>query len=215
MQAVFEFIDVKFKNILDLPEMLIERNKITTLLGPSGSGKTTTLRLLNKMLSPTSGRILFNNIDLSTINSISHRRQVTMLSQNPAMFAGTIRDNLIIGLKLQSKPIPDDHVLNTVLEHIKLEKTLDNPVQNLSGGEKQRLALGRVLLLDPEVYLLDEPSSALDDATEEIIIAMVTNHVREKEKTLVMVTHSHVIAEKYSDAIITIANGRCSIRRDN
>jgi ABC-type bacteriocin/lantibiotic exporter with double-glycine peptidase domain len=79
--AMFEFIDVKYMDILDLPAFLIVKEKVTTLVGASGSGKTTILRMLNKMISPTQGRILFNGIDLREINSVAHRRQVTMLSQ--------------------------------------------------------------------------------------------------------------------------------------
>ncbi len=211
--TLFEFIDVKYKNILDLPRLFIEKKKIITIVGPSGSGKSTILRLLNKMLSPTQGRILFNNTDLSQINSVTHRRHVTMLSQNPAMFEGNIRDNLNVGLKFQDKNFLSDDVLLGILEKLKLKKELDSSTNTLSGGEKQRLTLGRVLLLNAEVYLLDEPSSSLDDETEESIIQMVTEHVRKEAKTLVMVTHSNAIAEKYSDVIIEISDGSCCSNR--
>ncbi|MEN6463327.1 MAG: ABC transporter ATP-binding protein [Syntrophomonas sp.] len=210
---MFEFVNVKYKNILDLPALHIEKKRITTLVGPSGSGKTTILRLLNKMISPTEGTILFNDTDLSQINSIAHRRQVTMLSQNPAVFEGNIRDNLTMGLKFQDQSIPGDDLLKGILEQVKIRKPLDSTAYTLSGGEKQRLALGRVLLLDPQAYLLDEPSSSLDDVTEEIIIEMVTKHVKEKGKTLIMVTHSQVIAEKFSDTIIEISGGKCLNKR--
>lgn len=212
---MFKFIDVRYKGILDLPTLYIEKGKITTLVGASGSGKTTILKMLNKMISPTQGRILFNGVDLKEINSVAHRRRVTMLSQSPAMFEGSIRDNLIAGLRFQQREIPSDEVLYQVLEQVKLKKSLESSANTLSGGEKQRLALGRVLILNPDVYLLDEPSSALDDETEEIIIHMVTEHVRRENKTLVMATHSKAIAEKYSDTIIEISEGRCSSRRCN
>lgn len=212
---MFEFVDVKFKEIIDLPALCLESKKITTLVGASGSGKTTILKMLNKMLSPTHGKIMFNNYDLSRINSVAHRRQVAMLSQNPALFEGNIRENLLIGLKLQGKDLPGDDAVLGVMAQIKLSKPLDSPVHTLSGGEKQRLALGRVLLLNPAVYLLDEPSAALDEKTEEMIIQMVTKHVREKNKTLVMVTHSKAIAEQYADTMIEIVSGRCFRRRDN
>ncbi|MEW5785546.1 MAG: ABC transporter ATP-binding protein [Bacillota bacterium] len=205
--ALFEFSEVKFKDLLDLPALAIEKERITTLVGPSGSGKTTILKLLNKMLSPTGGRIMFNGADLGRVNPVVHRRQVAMLSQSPVIFEGTIRDNLQIGLKFQEKDLPDDTVLLEILERVKLLKPLDSAAQTLSGGEKQRLALGRVLLLDAAVYLLDEPSAALDDQTEELIIEMINAHVRAAKKSLVMVTHSKAIAEEYSDTIIKIING--------
>ncbi|MBS3943505.1 MAG: ABC transporter ATP-binding protein [Dethiobacter sp.] len=212
---MFEFIDVKFKEIIDLPALCFERKKITTLIGASGSGKTTILKMLNKMLSPTHGRIIYNHTDLRRINSVAHRRQVAMLSQNPAIFEGNIRENLLIGLKLQEKDLPGDDAVLGVMEQVKLNKPLDSPVYTLSGGEKQRLALGRILLLNPEVYLLDEPSAALDENTEEMIMQMVTGHVRKKNKTLVMVTHSKAIAEQYADTVIEIVSGRCFRRGEN
>lgn len=210
---MFQFIDVQYKDILDVPSLLIEKGKITTLVGTSGSGKTTLLRMLNKMLSPTQGRIMFKAHDLETLNTVTHRRQVTMLSQNPIMFDGSIRDNLNIGLKFHGKNVGSDEMLLSMLERVKLKKSLDTSPHVLSGGEKQRLALGRVLLLNSEIVLLDEPSAALDDETEETIIKMVVEYVRIENKTLVMVTHSKIMAEKQSDIIIEISEGRCrSIR---
>lgn len=207
---MFQFIDVRYEDILDVPSLFIEKGKITTLVGVSGSGKTTILRMLNKMLSPTQGRIMFHDTDLGAINTVTHRRQVTMLSQNPVVFEGSIRDNLNIGLKFQEKSLLNDDVLLDMLENVKLKKALDMSPSILSGGEKQRLALGRVLLLNSEIYLLDEPSAALDDETEQTIIQMVTEYVRKENKTLVMVTHSKAMAEKYSDTIIEVSEGRCS-----
>lgn len=205
---MFKFIDVKYKDIVDIKKLNIDSGKTTTIIGASGSGKTTVLRMLNKMISPTQGTILFNDVDLKKINSLYHRRQVTMLSQTPAMFEGNIRDNLNIALKFQERELPDDEILYSILEQLKLKKPLDSSVAVLSGGEKQRLALGRMLLLDPQVFLLDEPSSALDNETEEMIIKMLNQRVN-KDKTIIMVTHSKAIAEKYSDTIIEMSHGRC------
>ena len=204
---MFQFINVKYRDIIDLPRLSIEKGKVTTLVGASGSGKTTILRMLNKMLSPTQGKIMFMDTELGDIDSLAHRRQVTMLSQNPVVFEGSIRDNLNIGLKFQEKSLLSDDALLSMLEKVNLKKGLDASPKALSGGEKQRLALGRVLLLNSEIYLLDEPSASLDDETEETIIQRVTEYVRKDNKTLVMVTHSKAMAEKYSDTMIEIAEG--------
>lgn len=204
---MFQFKEVKYKEILDLPDLYINSG-ITVLLGASGSGKSTILKMLNKMISPTQGIILYQGKNLKDLSSIEHRRNVTMLSQNPTMFEGNIRDNLTIGLEFQGKEIPDELELAEILKQVQLKKELSESVLNLSGGEKQRLALGRLLLLDPQVYLLDEPSSALDDNTEEIIIQMITEHVKKRDKSAIMVTHSKNIAEKYADEILQIGHGR-------
>ncbi len=209
---MFEFIEVKYLEVVDIPYLYISEG-LTVLLGASGSGKTTVLRLLNKMISPTQGRILFNGKNIKQINSVEHRRNVTMLSQNPAMFEGNIRDNLTIAFRFQEKDIPADQKLYRILAKVQLNKELKTPVNQLSGGEKQRLALGRIFLLDPSVYLLDEPSSALDQDTEDMIIKMVYEHIKNAKKSAVMITHSKSVAEKYGDEIIEMAGGKILYRR--
>ncbi|WP_045218630.1 ABC transporter ATP-binding protein [Desulfonatronum thioautotrophicum] len=206
---MFEFIDVQYENILELPHLVIGTEQVTSLVGASGSGKTTVLRLLNKMISPTSGRILFQGEDLGQRDSVRHRRDVVMLSQNPAIFEGTVGDNLRAGPRFQEKEPPGDETLKPLLEQVRLVKALDEPADKLSGGERQRLALARVLLLKPRVYLLDEPSSALDEETEQLIFDMLTAHVRSTGTTIIMVTHSRAVARKYSDTIISMSAGKC------
>ncbi len=209
---MFEFKNVTYKSILDIPSLKIDKEKITTIVGQSGSGKTTILKLLNKMISPTSGEIYFNGEYMEKLNTIEHRRQVTMLSQASVLFDGNIKDNLTAGLRFQKKDIPNDEDLEQMLNNVKLMKCLDSPTDRLSGGEKQRLALGRVLLLDSPVYLLDEPSSALDELTAEAVIEMITGYIKSKNKTLIMVTHTNAIADKYSDTVIEVSKGGANER---
>jgi putative ABC transport system ATP-binding protein len=211
---MFEFVDVKYKNILDVPELQIEKEKITTLIGSSGSGKTTLLKMLNKLISPTEGKILYNGTDLHSIDSVLHRREVLMLTQNPAIFEGSIKDNLNAGLVFQGKKLIPDTILKQTLEQVKLNKDLDTSANTLSGGEKQRLALGRILVLNPCIFLLDEPSSALDDETEDVLIQMLIEYVQKSRKTIIMVTHSKAVAQKYSDVIIEISEGKIKGRLD-
>lgn len=211
---MFEFIDVKYKNIIDIPLLQIEKEKITTLIGSSGSGKTTVLKMLNKMISPTEGKVLYKENDLRSIDSVSHRREVAMLSQNPAMFEGSIRDNFNSGIMFQGKGLLSDTILKQTLDQVKLNKDLDVLVNTLSGGEKQRLALGRIMILNPSVYLLDEPSSALDDETEDVLMQTIIEYIKKNNKTIVMVTHSKTIAQKYSDVIIEISEGKSKRRLD-
>ncbi|MCX8131721.1 MAG: ABC transporter ATP-binding protein [Clostridia bacterium] len=199
--------NVKYKGILRIAKLEIKSGKVTCIVGESGSGKSTLLKLLNKMISNDEGNIMFEGIPLDKLNSITLRRNVAMLPQSPAIFPGSIRENLLIGLKFSEKPIVDDNTLNETLEFVSLTKALDEDAEVLSGGEKQRLALGRILLLDPPVFLLDEPSSALDENTEHIIIEKLVEHVKSRNKTMIMVTHSIKIAQKFSDEIIEIRNG--------
>ena len=131
-----------------------------------------------------------------------------MLPQSPVIFPGDIRDNLLKGLRFSEKPDAPDSRMNEIISELHLNKSLDDDISQLSGGEKQRIALARVILMDPEVYLLDEPSSALDEETEKTMIDFLVKHSRINKKTLIMVTHSKKIASEYSDEIAEIENGR-------
>ncbi|PKM50426.1 MAG: ABC transporter ATP-binding protein [Firmicutes bacterium HGW-Firmicutes-7] len=201
---MFSLKEVKYKNILNVKHLHIKKNKITCIIGESGSGKTTLLRLLNKLISCDSGEITYNEQSLKVIDSVELRRNVVMLPQAPAIFSGSIKDNLLIGLKFSEKPLLSDDHLTEVLNLVNLNKELHDNAENLSGGEKQRVALGRVILLHPEVLLLDEPSSALDEDTEYLIIDALVNYTRENNKTMIMVTHSKKVAHQFSDEIIEI-----------
>ena len=133
-----------------------------------------------------------------------------MLSQNPVTFPGTVRDNLLMGRKFQEKDMLSDDILKKSLHAVKLDKSLDEDIDKLSGGEAQRLAIARLMLCDSEVYLLDEPSSALDDLTEDFVIKTMVDMARDKNKTIIYVTHSKDMADKYSDKLIKIVDGRIS-----
>lgn len=205
---MFILKNVTYQHILDIQDLNIMQYKVTCIVGESGSGKSTLLRLLNKLISCDTGEIFYHDQPLSSINSVELRRCVAMLPQLPAIFPGSVRDNLLIGMKFAEKPIVDDAKLREVLTIVHLKKELDADSDKLSGGEKQRLALGRVILLDPDVFLLDEPSSALDEETERIIIEQLVAYTKKTKKTLIMVTHSKKVAETYSDHIIEIHQGK-------
>ncbi len=204
---LFEIKNVSYKDILFIDSLKIEEGEITCILGKSGGGKTTLLKLLNHLYSYDTGSITFKGDELKEIDPIDLRRKVVMLGQNPAVFPGTVRDNLILGLRFHGIEYNDEQLLE-ILKKVYLDIDLDADASNLSGGEKQRLALGAVLLLNPKIMLLDEPSSALDEDTEEFIIDMVVNYIKKKNGTLIMVTHSGGIAREYADRIIRVDKGR-------
>jgi putative ABC transport system ATP-binding protein len=165
------------------------------------------LKLLNKLISCDSGEIFYDNQPLRDWDAVTLRRDVIMLPQSPAIFSGTIKDNLLIGLRFSEKQLVLDDKLYEILERVSLNKPLDEAAEKLSGGEKQRIALGRVLLMAPKVLLLDEPSSALDEATEHKIMDVLINYTKQNNKTLIMVTHSKKVATCFSDEIIEVKKG--------
>lgn len=198
---------VRYKEILRIDEVEIPHGKVTCIVGPSGTGKTTLLKMLNRMVTPDEGEVFYRGKDIKEIDSVELRRRVVMLPQIPVVFEGDLRENLVIGCRFAEKPLPGDDALKEALAMVKLDKEFPADTAKMSGGEKQRLALARVLLTNPETLLLDEPSASLDQETERLVFDTVTGYARAKEKTLIMVSHSPKMSENYADLIIKVAGG--------
>ncbi|MBC2721427.1 ABC transporter ATP-binding protein [Desulfosporosinus sp.] len=195
---------VKYKSILNIDQLEIPKERITCIIGESGSGKTTLLKLLNHLISPDEGQILFQNRPLSQWDPIVLRRKVMMLSQSPVIFEGSVRDNLLIGFKFCEKPQVGDGKIQEAIKIVRLNKDMSLNASFLSGGEKQRLAMARVLLLEPNVFLLDEPSSALDEETAQSVMEQMVKVVKRLKKTMIMVTHSKALVQGFAEHIIEI-----------
>jgi putative ABC transport system ATP-binding protein len=144
----------------------VRPGEVVWLSGPSGGGKSTLLRLMNRLLSPAAGEIRFRGRPLDQWPPTGLRRRVALLSQVPVMLAGTVRDNLLLPFRLRAargaEP-PDDQSLRAALAELGLEGVgLEDRAAALSVGQQQRVAFARLLLMGPEVLLLDEPVAALD-----------------------------------------------------
>ncbi|CAH0345884.1 ATP-binding cassette domain-containing protein [Bacillus sp. CECT 9360] len=201
---MFYLKDVSYKDIIQLKELKIGEGIVTCIVGQSGAGKTSLLRLLNRMNNLNGGQIFYKGELLETIEPVAHRRKVMMLSQTPLIFPGSIEANLQIGLDFSEKTSVTKEEFKRVLHIVMLDKRLDDDAEKLSGGEKQRLAMSRMLLLKPEVYLLDEPTSALDEESEMIVMNRFIEEAGSNQGTIIMITHSKMLAERYADEIITL-----------
>lgn len=204
---MFKLKDIKFKNILDIENLEIHENVVTIVKGESGSGKSTMLKLLNNIISPDSGVVMYNGVDVNDINPITLRRDVIMQSQFPNIFPGNVRENLNIIFTLRGEEGLNDEKLLKALEIVNLKKDLTDDAQNLSGGEKTRLSIARLFLVEPEVFLLDEPGASLDSKTEEILMNNVISEIKRRNKTLIYISHSDN-PEMIADEIITMKNGK-------
>lgn len=159
------------------------------LTGPSGSGKSTLLKILASLLAPTAGVIRFENRDIAQCKPEHYRQQVSYCFQTPQLFGETVYDNLALPwLIRQQKPVREKLIASLESVHLNADM-LDKPVEQLSGGEKQRVGLLRNLQFLPQVLLLDEVTSALDEENKTAIQAMIRQRVDQQRLAVVWISH--------------------------
>ena len=159
------------------------------LTGPSGSGKSTLLKILATLLEPSGGQILFKNQNIASLKTEHYRQQVSYCFQTPQLFGDTVYDNLALPWHIrQQKPSRDKLVESLADVHLAADM-LDKKIEQLSGGEKQRVGLLRNLQFLPQVLLLDEVTSALDEENKVIINALIDSLVREKHLAVIGISH--------------------------
>lgn len=208
---MFELNNVKFKDIFSIEHLSIDDSGLTMIVGPSGSGKSTLLKMLDDIISPDSGEILYKGKNINSYKAHELRRKVIMQSQFPSIFEGDLRDNLNVARKFSSLEALDDSKLHELLDIVLLDKNFDDDPKDFSGGEKTRLSIARVLAMDAEVYLFDEPTSSLDDDTEDILISNVIKYLKERNRKIIMVSHSEKLFS-LADQVISIKNKTASIK---
>ena len=180
-------------------------------MGYMGSGKTTILRLLMKLYDPSKGSIKFDNIDLSEIDPYNLRMSVGYVSQEPTLFFGTIRDNLLIG----NANVSDERMVwaaekSGLLDFIsKYPQGIGFPIgeggAGLSFGQRQTVNIARCLLRDPKILLMDEPTSGMDNTSELYFIKRFQSILA--DKTFILVTHRKSLLALV-DRVIILHNGK-------
>ena len=197
---------VKDKDIISNFSLDIATGAFLTIVGPSGGGKSTLLKLLANLISPTSGEIDFKDKNINAYSPTNYRRQVSYCFQQPSLFGETVKDNLEFPFKIR-KQTPDQSKMEQVLESVDLKPDfLNKNITELSGGEKQRVALIRNLLFKPEVLLLDEITTGLDNDSKEIVHRLIQN-VHKDNTTIIQVTHDNDEIHQ-ADQIIKVAEGK-------
>ena len=195
-------------NALDGVNLSLEEGKFIVVLGPSGAGKSTLLNMLGGLDSPTSGTIIVNGKDISTLNAdeLADYRAETVgfvfqfYNLIPTL---TVYENVALINEITKNPIPAEKML----EEVGLLSHRNNFPSELSGGEQQRVSIARALAKNPKIILCDEPTGALDSATGVVVLKLLMSMARNYNKTIVIVTHNQNIA-KTADVVIKVKNGK-------
>lgn len=185
-----------------------EEGAINVLIGPNGAGKTTLLRIIGLLDTPTAGEIFYDgksSKNFSSQDSLNYRRCMGFVFQNPLILAGTVYQNIVYGLKLRSLKVEKDK-LKEIISQVGLGDKIQEDAKRLSGGEKQRLQLARVLVMNPNLFLLDEPTSNLDPISVKKIEETITRLAKEG-KTIILSTHNLLQAKKLGSKIFFLKEG--------
>lgn len=200
---------------LQVPQLTIRPGEKVGIIGSIGSGKSTLLKLLAGLYKPTTGRVLLDHLDIQHISRAHLCQHVGLLSQSVQLFAGTLKDNLVAGLIGVTEESLRETCQATGLAAFAAThpKGLEMPIaeggNGVSGGQRQLIGLTRLLLARPALWLLDEPTSSMDDDTERRTLAVLAGSVSPSQ-TLVVVTHKASVLSLV-DRLVVMAGGRIAL----
>lgn len=212
---VFEDVSFRYgsrKEVFSHLNLEIEKGKMTAIVGESGSGKTTLMSLLQHIYGVQSGHIRIGAYDIADIDNKSLRQRIGVVPQQVELFSGTILENVAVG-ELR----PDKARVNALLDRLGLRDFIDNQPKgiksqigehgvNLSGGERQRLAVARALYQDPDIVILDEATSSLDNIAERYV-KEVMEQLKQEGKTVIVIAH-RLSTVKTADRIVVLQQGQ-------
>ncbi len=196
---------------LDDISLTVKQGEFVAIVGPSGSGKSTLLHIIGGIDKPTSGKILINGTDISTLRSdkmtIFRRQNIGIVYQFynliPTLKA---EDNIILPVLLDGKKV-DKEKVEEIIQLLKLENRKNAMPSQLSGGEQQRVSIGRALINNPSILLADEPTGNLDSNASKEIVDIFKYYNKTYKQTILLVTHDEKIALQ-ADRIIKLKDGK-------
>lgn len=185
----------------------VDKGDCISIIGESGGGKSTFLRLLADLISPSKGEIKYIGKNYLSYDPIELRRKISYCTQLPYLFGNTVKENLEFPFKIRKKEV-DKNRIKELLEVFNLDETyLSKDINSLSGGEKQRISLIRNLIFIPDILLLDETTSALDDDNA-IIVEKYIKKLNESGVTIIWVTHNDEQSKRIFNKRIVMENGK-------
>lgn len=196
---------------LDNVSFSVEKGEFVAIVGASGSGKSTLLHILGGVDRPTSGKVIVDKEDVYKLNeanlAIFRRRQVGLIYQFYNLIPIlNIEENITLPILLDGRKV-DCEYLNELINILGLEKRLNHLPNELSGGEQQRVSIGRALMNRPAILLADEPTGNLDSKSSKEIVELLKLSNKKYNQTIIMITHDNSLALN-ADRIITIKDGR-------
>ncbi len=186
----------------------VDAGEMFMLVGPSGSGKSSLLRCINRLENPAPQTVFLQGEDITTLDVIELRQRVGMVFQQPAMFPGTVAENIAFGPSLRGDTLTPKRI-GELLDMVALEASFaEKSARELSGGQAQRVAIARALANEPDVLLLDEPTSALDPIATHNIEETLCNLRRRLGLTMLWVSHMVEQAQRVGDRVLLLDEGR-------
>ena len=206
-------IEPNITKALDGVSLSVDHGEFIAIVGTSGSGKSTLLNMIGGLDVPSSGKVIVDGRDLSTLKdeqlTIFRRRKIGFIFQNynlvPVL---NVYENIVLPVELDGDQV-DNKYMQEVVQMLALEDKLNNMPNTLSGGQQQRVAIARALVSKPAIVLADEPTGNLDSRTSSDVLGLLKVSSNKFHQTLVMITHNNEIAQ-LADRIVRIEDGKIS-----
>lgn len=209
----FESVDFKYseydKKVLNNVNLNIGKNEKIAIVGSNGSGKSTLIKIICGLLDSSNGVVSFNGVDIRDLTKKSLQNKISVVNQNPIIFQGTLLENILLNEKnidtQYLNRVMDITLVNDLINEfpIGFETNISQSGMNLSGGQKQKIAIARALVKKPELLLLDEPTSSLDSASEFHIM----QGIQKLNLTCIVISH-RLSTIKQFDKVIVLENGK-------
>jgi tungstate transport system ATP-binding protein len=201
-------VSVNGRGILRVPRLSVMESELLAVIGPNGAGKSTLLRVLGLLERPTSGVVCFKGQPVDPGQQIALRRRMVTVFQEPLLCDATVFENVALGLRFRRVLAPAiAQRVGFWLDQFGIAQLARRQARTLSGGEAQRTALARALVLEPELLLLDEPFSSLDQPTREALLEELGSILRRDPITTVFVTHDRGEAAALADRVAVMMGG--------
>lgn len=194
---------------LGVPDLQVQQGATVAVIGPSGSGKTTLLNLIAGILIPTSGRVTTNRVEVSSLSESARRefrvQNVGLVFQEFELLEHlNVLDNILLTCRIATSITLNQSHRDRAVElarEIGIDDKLDRYVRKLSQGERQRVALCRALLLEPQLLLCDEPTGNLDPANKQHVLEVLFDYIKRHNTTLLTVTHDHQMLHRFDETL--------------